>query len=159
MQVILCKTCIVYRTVFDTTNWFCGSLVFLLFSQWLFCWTSLPIPALFHSGDLITVIKQALLQQTIKPFFALQTKTQYKQGTLLYLLLKLSKTDSLHFLELTLILQAAAHAQKEKLSRRYFDFVEQVYINFWEKKLLWVADDFIGCCKHAALNHECKGLV
>jgi len=119
----------------------------------------LPIPALFHSGDLITVIKQALLQQTIKPFFALQTKTQYKQGTLLYLLLKLSKTDSLHFLELTLILQAAAHAQKEKISRRYFDFVEQVYINFWEKKLLWVADDFIGCCKHAALNHECKGLV
>jgi len=26
-----------YRTVFDSTNRFCGTLVFLVFCQWLFC--------------------------------------------------------------------------------------------------------------------------
>jgi len=35
VYVVLCKTCIVYWTAFDTTNWFCGSLLFLVFCQWL----------------------------------------------------------------------------------------------------------------------------
>jgi len=40
--VILCKTCILYCICIDTTDWLCGSLVFLVFCKWLFGWTSLP---------------------------------------------------------------------------------------------------------------------
>jgi len=47
MQVIICETCTLEWTVFDTRNWFCGWLMFLVFCQWLFCWTSLLSPALY----------------------------------------------------------------------------------------------------------------
>jgi len=43
-RLFWCKTCIVYWTVFDTTNWFCGCC-FWVFCQWLFCSTNLPTPA------------------------------------------------------------------------------------------------------------------
>jgi len=42
LHIIQCETCIHYRVCIDTTNWFCGSLVFLLFCKWPFHWTSLP---------------------------------------------------------------------------------------------------------------------
>jgi len=44
----LCKTCILYRICVDTTKWFCGSLVFLIFCKWLFHWTSLLTPGLYY---------------------------------------------------------------------------------------------------------------
>ena len=44
MQVILCET---WWTVFDTTNWFCGSLIFFSFCQWPFSCTSLPTSDLY----------------------------------------------------------------------------------------------------------------
>jgi len=47
LYIIWCKTCIF--TVFVlTTNWLCGSLVFLVFCKWLFYWTSLPTPGLYY---------------------------------------------------------------------------------------------------------------
>ena len=45
-RAFFCKTYILHHICIDTTNWFCGSLVFLFFCKWLFCWTSLPIPGL-----------------------------------------------------------------------------------------------------------------
>jgi len=44
LQIILFKTCIFYGICTDTTNWFCGSLVFLVFCKWLHLWTSLSTP-------------------------------------------------------------------------------------------------------------------